>query len=160
MCVLAGNAASGLISKFSIDLASNIPLLKAIVNYQKKNDKESFQRVQKVLQSITNEYTKILENLNGTKTYLAIFDSDIKLIWFTGPEKLKKYISSIYADVDYSIPGQSIGSVFKQFEDGFQLQGGWCGGFPIYKGGRPSFTFASCLALPYKKPGHDPENPL
>lgn len=145
MCILVANVASGLVAKFTIDLASNISLLKAMVAYQKDPRTKTYEEVKTVLQSITDDYNKILFDLNGSKTALAIFDSDVQLLWFTGPKILGKYVSSIYSDIDYSKAGQSVGTVFKQFEDGFKLQGGYCGGFPLYAGGRPSFTFATCF---------------
>jgi len=145
MCVLEANVATGTIPKFTIDLAGNIPLLTAMVAYQKNPGTESYNKVQNVLQKITDEYNIILGNLNGTKTALAIFDSDVNLLWFTGEKILEKYVSSIYADVDYNIKGQAVGTVFKQFEDRLKLQGGWTGGYPLYGGGRPSFTFACCI---------------
>ena len=146
-CLLNSNAASGLIPKLAIDLAGNVPLLTAMVAYQKNPGTDTYNAVQTVLQSITDDYNKTLYTLNGTVTALAILDSDSKLLWFTGTPILEKYISSLYADQTYNEPGKAVGTVFKQFEDGFTLQGGWAGGFPLYAGGRPSFTFATCSLL-------------
>jgi hypothetical protein len=145
MCILAANVASGTIPQYSMKLAADIDLLTAMVTYQKNPGTVTYNEVQKVLLSIGEDFNKILFKLNGTYTLLAIFDSDVKLLWFTGPKLLEKYVASVYADVDYSLKGQVMGSVFKQFEDGCILQGGWTGGFPLYAGGRPSFTFALCV---------------
>ena len=146
MCILQANVASGTIPQYSMKLAADINLLTAMVAYQRNPGTETYNEVQKVLSSIGEDYNKILCKLNGTYTFLAIFDSDVRLLWFTGPKTLEKYVASVYADVDYSVKGQVMGSVYKQFEDGFILQGGWTGGFPLYAGGRPSMTFALCAA--------------
>ena len=142
MCILESNIASGLVPKYTIELAGNIPLLTAMVAYQKNPGTETYNAVTTVLQSITDEYNKVLFTLNGSTTVLSIFDSNVKMLWFTGNKSLEKYIASVYTDKSYNISGDAVGTVFKQFEDGFKLQGGWAGGFPLFEGGRPSLTFA------------------
>jgi hypothetical protein len=145
MCILVANVASGLVPKYTIEIASNVDLLTAIVAYQKNPGTETYNAVQTVLQSITNEYNKVLLSLNGSLAVLTIFDSDTKMLWFTGDKSIEKYVASVYSDNSYNVTGKALGTVFKQFEDGFTLQGGWAGGFPLYAGGRPSFTFALTL---------------
>jgi hypothetical protein len=142
MSILEANVASGAFPQYSMKLAADIELLTAMVAYQKNPGTETYNKVQKVLFSIQDQFNSILCKLNGTYCFLSILDSDGKLIWYTGPKTLEKYASLIYADLEYSLKGQVMGSVYKQFEDGFILQGDWTGGFPTQTGGKPSFTFS------------------